>query len=1434
LQETRSKPGTYRALKPAHIFFGLSVCGVLLRLFLLVISHPFVEGDTTILVTKHLNAIRDCLHEGRFVGCPDSGVWPLLQHFPSLFLSYLGLSSSSILHALAYLSFLSFLGSVLLIYWTLKKKASTALAITGVVVSITSPLLWYSHSTFGEMAATFLILAFTAACLMRTPAWFVAVFFVLAGTTKEIAFPFLLIIGLVCVFAEAPSQLRKKRVSALFAGAVITIVATVAFNYFRYGTLFNSSYVSNIYFVPTLKLQLSFLAGIWFSPNGGLAIFWPSFMLLYLGASGAALLRIARKQYSEQNIGSKQRDFRFYAPLLAITLILFLLSAGFSRWFTPLGGFAWGPRYLLPWIPALALLLIYFYREELSGILGLMLRQPIGLGLSALAVFVISVPQFSILFGESVLAKIFAYPECPRVPVIQEGAAYYFQCLQTQIWPRHIFILELYRVALKPPTLWFTILCGAVVVTGVLSIRNHLLKDETSSKASSSMTASLSATAEMLRRATDKPARHCLLVVIFYSLVFVGFFFPAIYQGHLLAIGGDGSLIYLPNFYSHKVLWDTLLFSGFPMMADPQVMTWYPPAFLLSFLPGSWNVFMILAYIAGSSFMYGYLYTLTRSRFAALTSGLMFGLSGFMMAHLGHAVIIHAACWIPLIIWALEKLRQQLTPRWLVIGVAAVTLCFVGGHSQIFFYGLILSGAYALARGWSAPVGRWRYYLTALVMAILGIGFAAVQVIPTAELLSQSARVRYSFQDYASHALPLRQALTMIFPSAFGTVPEAGALPYFGAVNQTELTGYVGLLGLMLTAFGVFAAKKKALAWFWFVVALLAFLLAMGDGTPLARLIYHIPILNGFRAPARHFIELTIAASALSGLVVAAILRQEVSAKMVRRTIVIAGAAMVICVILLLMNSNYMAALAAQKDIAQLSLLPWKNRAVGIPIIIFLLGATVLAYWHRQPLSEPRKALLLLMLIVDLGSFGWLYEWRYVAPDKNELNPTEAATRYKGLLDASHQRLMPYRGSRGSLAEMPPNLSRLWGVPSASGYNVLVSSRVSNLLPMIDIIGPPLPWSEPENRSLDLMAARYFLLPQDKPIKDSLGVSWMNQDAELWLGSGCNQLPRSSATLNLPTPIKSTGLAIVSRLACAAQIPDGGEVARLRLTNAQGKTEMRSLQVGRDSSEWAYDCNGVTGKVRHQRAKVFRSYPSKLNDVPCEGHYYVTTLKLDAAEEIKTIDFEWVGGSGLIILAKLTLINEQAGTSFPIDSALLDSSHWRFVEETEGARIYENLHAMPRTWFATEVVNVDPKQALEAIKTGRLPDGRSFDPIHTALIETPLPLNSKDTDNKASATVASLSATQMEVRTSSTRAQFLVTSDAYYPNWRATIDGRSVWLYRADYAIRGVMVPAGEHTVRFDYRPRSFYFGAAISLMSILLLGALAVGARSFGLGGTR
>src|SRR5712691_4232274 len=252
----------------------------------------------------------------------------------------------------------------------------------------------------------------------------------------------------------------------------------------------------------------------------------------------------------------------------------------------------------------------------------------------------------------------------------------------------------------------------------------------------------------LLDRMVSTPRRHALFVILFYSLLFLTFFSPVVLGGRILAVGGDGLYIHLPNFYSSKVLWDTMTFGAFPLMADPETATWYPPAALLSLLPGTWNIFMILAYVAASSCMYGYLFKITESRLAALVSGIVFGLSGFMMAQVGNAVIIHSTVWAPLIVWSLEQLRGRLSTRWLAAGSIGVALCLLGGQPQIFFYAAILGAAYALVRGWNAPAGRLRYYAAALLMMVLGTGLAAVQVVPTSELLSQSLRAGFSFRDF--------------------------------------------------------------------------------------------------------------------------------------------------------------------------------------------------------------------------------------------------------------------------------------------------------------------------------------------------------------------------------------------------------------------------------------------------------------------------------------------------------------------------------------------------------------------------------------------------------------------------------------------------------------------------------------------------------------
>jgi hypothetical protein len=69
---------------------------------------------------------------------------------------------------------------------------------------------------------------------------------------------------------------------------------------------------------------------------------------------------------------------------------------------------------------------------------------------------------------------------------------------------------------------------------------------------------------------------------------------------------------------------------------------------------------------------------------------------------------------------------------------------------------------------------------------------------------------------------------------------------------------------------------------------------------------------------------------------------------------------------------------------------------------------------------------------------------------------------------------------------------------------------------------------------------------------------------------------------------------------------------------------------------------------------------------------------------------------------------------------------------------------------------------------------------------------------------------------------FLVLLDSYYPGWQVYIDGQRGTIIRADYFARAVYLERGEHTVRFVYRPLSFYGGLALAGAGLSVLATAA------------
>jgi hypothetical protein len=69
--------------------------------------------------------------------------------------------------------------------------------------------------------------------------------------------------------------------------------------------------------------------------------------------------------------------------------------------------------------------------------------------------------------------------------------------------------------------------------------------------------------------------------------------------------------------------------------------------------------------------------------------------------------------------------------------------------------------------------------------------------------------------------------------------------------------------------------------------------------------------------------------------------------------------------------------------------------------------------------------------------------------------------------------------------------------------------------------------------------------------------------------------------------------------------------------------------------------------------------------------------------------------------------------------------------------------------------------------------------------------------------------------------QLVVFSEMWYGpdlGWEATIDGQPATLVRTNYLLRGLRVPAGQHTIRMEFRPSSYFVGRPISVVCSLLV----------------
>ena len=359
-------------------------------------------------------------------------------------------------------------------------------------------------------------------------------------------------------------------------------------------------------------------------------------------------------------------------------------------------------------------------------------------------------------------------------------------------------------------------------------------------------------------------------------------------------------------------LWNPYTFCGTPFWANIQTSLLFPWN-LLHFvleLPVFFAYCLVIHHLIAAGAMFAYFKSRFHDPIPALVAGTIYAWAGFFMLHAddGHWIHIQAYAYIPFCLLAQDRLREGFT--WLRLAglVVPLVMMILAGHTQLplyVFYLLIFRDLWYFF----AQKGLFRVKSRRIVVTLGGIAFSllicAAVLIPLLELSAHSSTRAggMSYESATHDSLPPVHIATLLAPFLFGdpnyTQPERKF--WETTIGYHEICGYAGVASLVLVFLAFVPVRREEKnehgqaqtgtdkgsstnllppggeGWdegilvierrFALTLLVLSIILALGNHTPLYRVVYEIlPGFAYFRVPARFLLFYGFAVAILAGL----------------------------------------------------------------------------------------------------------------------------------------------------------------------------------------------------------------------------------------------------------------------------------------------------------------------------------------------------------------------------------------------------------------------------------------------------------------------------------------------------------------------------------------------------------------------------------------
>jgi len=844
-------------------------------------------------------------------------------------------------------------------------------------------------------------------------------------------------------------------------------------------------------------------------------------------------------------------------------------------------------------------------------------------------------------------------------------------------------------------------------------------------------------------------------------------------------------------------VWNQYQGLGVPLLGNMQSSA-LDPAMIPVFLKPTllmWDLVMISSILLSMISMYFLAFKLISSRLGSFVASISFALSGFFFVYNNNS-FARTYLYTPLLCLVTHiALHSKLKSQMFLISVI-VYLVIAVGMPESFTLVFVTTTAFGF---WSA-VRRESTITIRERLSRLSIGYIAGVLLSAPILLTFLEYERNAHHSHGSAGEsavavdPVRELLKLISPFVTG-------LPSSSVPGVSVTRGWLGASVLTLSLIGLLS-RLTPLGLRVTLGLLAAFPIWKVFGLPQSELLARLPIFERINYPAWALPTIIFPLALLAGYGIRWI---QASNKNSRRSTIAAG--IITSVFFVLIESNW----GEIREVNNVQLVTGLGFSIGVTLLVWVL----LSWPHQRRARSTSFAVLVTLELLVLAPL-LIYPTRtdpFKEPSWLGTVKRQQGTNNLHRVFATDGLLFPNTAATFGLRDVRMvdalYVSRTWRY-----IQTFVEPEIGTRFIGGAFAGEELTpaWIE-NNPMFDILGVKTVL--GSKPIPDTTILELSRDFSRLTnVSVQTTTVSRRTATALFFSP---PGQAVLPE----SLLEDANEISfryglddqAYRDPNADGvnfvvrqvgASESETIELWRDTVVPTFDSDNAGWRA--VSIPILTPRNSKNSDI---------VISVESRSNSST---DWAVVTDL----------RSAGPSRTSD----ETSQFRLTEVSNGTFIYENVRSTTGITVATRVFSVksddDAFKVFEKLSTMRR-DGSlevgAFDPRRDVVVErqTNLQINQCRPNQTPRAKFVMVSSLEIKAEVMSDCEGVVVFAAAYYPGWKAIVNGKSAEVLPANIALIGVPIKAGESDITLAYQPNSFTGGILVSLLITVVMAGTSV-----------